>query len=145
MTKPSSRPSRVLIVEDDPSISELMRIVLIDAGFEPELAASGKRALERVRVAPPDMLIMDLHLEGNTSVVAIARDIRAAAGRPLPILIASASHRTDLCEVVGAYGFVAKPFDVEEFVEAVKRGLSIAAAQVDDTGAFMAGLTSAAA
>jgi DNA-binding response OmpR family regulator len=132
-------------VEDDPSISELMRIVLIDAGFEPELAASGKRALERVRVAPPDMLIMDLHLDGNTSVVAIAHDIRAAAGRPLPILIASASHRTDLCEAVGAYAFVAKPFDVDELVDAVKRGLSIAAAEVDDTNAFISGLTSAAA
>ena len=141
MTQHGSRPSRVLVVEDDPSIADLMRIVLGDAGYEPVLAANGKRALEMVRLAPPDVLIMDLHLEGNTPIVATVHDIRAAAGRPLPVLVASASCRPDLCDALGAYAFVAKPFDVDELVQAVWLGMSIAGGEVD----LVPGLTSGAA
>ena len=122
-----------------------MRIVLVDAGFEPVLATNRKRALEAVRLAPPDVLIMDLHLEGNTPIVATMHDIRAEAGRPLPVLVASASCRPDLCEALGAYAFVAKPFDVDELVQAVRRGMSIAGGEVDLVDASIRGLTSAAA
>ncbi len=121
---PDHGPARILVLEDDPAITELIRILLGGEGFDAVFAASGRRARELARHNPPALLIADLHIQGAETLSTVVRDIRAQCPHPLPMLLTSATHDQNACAVLGAYDFIAKPFDVDNFVDAVRRGLT---------------------
>ena len=56
--------TRILIVEDHPTMREAMRLVLEGEGFDIDEAADGHLAMERIRLAPPDLLFLDLNIPG---------------------------------------------------------------------------------
>ena len=99
---------RVLVLEDDAAIGELIRVVLMDEGFEAALARDGGEALEFVRERPPELMLADIHLAGSEPVEEIIRAIRAHTGPELPVLAMSASSEHERCHALGAYGFVDK-------------------------------------
>ena len=119
---PPSRP--ILVVDDDPSIRLTIRWVLEEAGFEVETAADGDEALEQVQRLRPALVVLDLRLPGVDGQTVAAR-LRADHGEPLPILLVTAEDRAAaIARRVGAYAFVAKPFDLDDLVETVRRGLA---------------------
>jgi two-component system, OmpR family, response regulator MtrA len=124
MTSDDGGTKRILVLEDDPGVSELMGVLLVGDGFEPVFAASGKRALELVRADAPDLIVADLHIQGAESLDTIVRNIRALAGRRVPLLLTSAMHDVTAGRALGAYDFVPKPFDVDEFLAAVRQGMT---------------------
>lgn len=117
-------PKRVLIVEDDAHIAELMRMHLADEGYAVTHAADGHAGLQALARGPWDALVLDLMLPGVDGLE-ICRAARAnsAVGRYTPIIITSARssevHRILGLEL-GADDYLAKPFSVLELVARVR-------------------------
>ena len=111
---------RILVVEDEPRIREIVRAYLAAAGYQVALAADGRRALSVFDEEPPDLVIVDLLLPG-LSGEALIRAIRDVSD--VPILIASAK-RTDDQRIegfrLGADDYLPKPYNPVELVERVR-------------------------
>ncbi len=114
---------RVLIIEDDRDIVELVRYNLANEGFQVSAAGDGSAGLAAVKKSPPDVLLLDLMLP-KLSGLEICKEIRRdAALNRLPILMLTA--RGDEADRVvglemGADDYVTKPFSPRELVARVK-------------------------
>ena len=122
-TKSAGPRSRVLVVDDDAALAEMLSIVLRNEGFEPIWCAHGDKAFSAFKEAKPDLVLLDLMLPGRDGVD-VCRDIRAESGVPIVMLTA----KTDTIDVVegleaGADDYVAKPFKAKELVARIKTRL----------------------
>ena len=115
--------SRILIVEDDPDIAELVARYLDKAGFTAERTASGRDALRAIAARPPDLLILDLMLP-QVDGLEICRRVRASeatAGLPIIMLTARAEESERIVGLeLGADDYLAKPFSPSELVARVR-------------------------
>jgi DNA-binding response OmpR family regulator len=112
--------TRVLLAEDDPAISEPLARALRRAGYEVDVRADGRAALEGVK-ENPDLVVLDLGLP-YIDGLEVCRRIRAD-GSPVPVLILTA--RTDEVDLVvgldaGADDYVTKPFRLAELLARVR-------------------------
>jgi DNA-binding response OmpR family regulator len=112
--------TRVLLAEDDPAISEPLARALRRAGYEVDVRADGRAALEGVKESP-DLVVLDLGLP-YIDGLEVCRRIRAD-GSPVPVLILTA--RTDEVDLVvgldaGADDYVTKPFRLAELLARVR-------------------------
>ena len=115
--------ARVLVVDDDPALAEMLGIVLRGDGFEPAFVADGSRALDALREFRPDIVLLDVMLPGLDGVQ-VCQAIRAESGTPIIMLTA----RTDTVDVVrgleaGADDHVVKPFKPKELIARVRARL----------------------
>jgi DNA-binding response OmpR family regulator len=115
--------TRILVVEDDPDIAELVARYLSKAGFLTDRAASGREALEAIRLKAPDLLVLDLmlpHVDG----LEICRQVRAyekTANTPIIMLTARADESERIVGLeLGADDYLAKPFSPNELVARVR-------------------------
>ncbi len=114
---------RVLVVDDDSSLAEMLTIVLRTEGFEPRVCATGDRALGAFRDFRPDVVLLDLMLPGKDGVD-VCREIRGESGVPIIMLTA----KNDTVDIVvglesGADDYVLKPFKPKELVARVRARL----------------------
>jgi two-component system response regulator MtrA len=114
---------RVLVVDDDLSLAEMLGIVLRSEGLEPFFCSDGDKALETFRDCQPDVVLLDVMLPGKDGIE-ICQLIRAESGTPIIMLTA----RTDTVDVVlaletGADDYVMKPFKAKELVARVRARL----------------------
>jgi two-component system response regulator MtrA len=118
---PSGAPrGRVLIVDDDAALSEMLGIVLRGEGFEPVFCADGAEAIAAFRDSKPDLVLLDLMLPGRDGID-VCRAIRAESGTPIVMLTA----KSDTVDVVvglesGADDYVVKPFKPKELVARIR-------------------------
>ncbi len=113
--------AHILIVDDDPRITDLLRRVLAYEGYSVASAASGSEALNRSLERPPDLVVLDIMLPGLDGLE-VAQRLRAA-GDNVPILMLTA--RDTVADRVkgletGADDYLVKPFAPEELVARVK-------------------------
>ncbi|NKY22561.1 MtrAB system response regulator MtrA [Cellulomonas denverensis] len=111
---------RVLVVDDDTALAEMIGIVLRSEGFEPVFCADGDEALEAFRSSQPDLVLLDLMLPGRDGTE-VCRLIRAESGVPIVMLTAKA----DTVDVVlglesGADDYISKPFKPKELIARVR-------------------------
>jgi DNA-binding response OmpR family regulator len=115
--------TRVLIVEDDPDIAELVVRYLGKAGFETARAATGREALDAIAAEPPDVLVLDLmlpHVDG-LEVCRVVRSAPATAALPIIMLTARADESERIVGLeLGADDYLAKPFSPGELVARVR-------------------------
>jgi two-component system, OmpR family, response regulator len=122
MAEPTVR--RILVVEDDPTISDLLRDYLEVEGYATDVCRDGAKAVERIRSDVHDLVLLDLMLPGldGFDVLRLARGATDA-----PILVVSA-RREDIDKIrafgLGADDYVAKPFSPGELMARVKAHLS---------------------
>jgi two-component system KDP operon response regulator KdpE len=115
--------SRILIVDDEPSILATMAPLLRGRGYEVSTATSGHAALEAVDRQPPQLVILDLGLP-DLDGIEVCRRLRE--GRPIPILVLSArGAEQDKVSALdaGADDYVTKPFGSEELLARVRAAL----------------------
>ena len=115
--------ARVLVVDDDPALAEMLGIVLRGEGFEPSFVSDGDAALGAFRREKPDVVLLDLMLPG-TNGIEVCRQIRAESGVPIVMLTA----KGDTTDIVlglesGADDYVVKPFKPKELVARVRARL----------------------
>src|SRR6266481_1375109 len=115
--------TRILVVEDDPDIAELVERYLSKAGFSTDRVASGRDALDAIALKAPDLLVLDLmlpHLDG----LEICRRVRAhdkTANIPIIMLTARAEESERIVGLeLGADDYLAKPFSPNELVARVR-------------------------
>jgi len=119
----TGRP-RVLVVDDEPSIRELLFKALALAEYEVDVSADGPSALERMRLTPYDLLIVDLRMPGmdGLSVVREARRLQA----DLRVLVitgySSESSAIDALNL-GVVGYLTKPFRIPHVLAAAAKAL----------------------
>jgi two-component system response regulator MtrA len=114
---------RVLVVDDDTALAEMLGIVLRGEGFDTSFCADGAQALEMFRASRPDLVLLDVMLPGRDGIE-VCRQIRAESGVPIVMLTA----KTDTVDVVlglesGADDYVVKPFKPKELVARVRARL----------------------
>ncbi|WP_294981922.1 MtrAB system response regulator MtrA [uncultured Microbacterium sp.] len=119
--------SRILVVDDDIALAEMIGIVLRTEGFEPLFCADGTAAVEMWREERPDLVLLDLMLPGMDGIEICTR-IRSESGVSIIMLTA----RTDTADVVrglesGADDYIVKPFNPKELVARIRTRLRPAA------------------
>ena len=112
----TSNGRRILVVDDDASLAEMLQLVLRQEGFDTTWCASGDAALDAFRSSQFDLVLLDLMLPGLDGV-AVCRRIRADSGVPIVMLTAK-SDTTDVVDGLeaGADDYIAKPFKPRELV-----------------------------
>jgi two-component system, OmpR family, response regulator MtrA len=111
---------RVLVVDDDAALAEMLTIVLRNEGFESRVCPTGDRAVADFRDYRPDVVLLDLMLPGRDGID-VCREIRAESGVPIVMLTA----KSDTIDVVvglesGADDYVVKPFKPKELVARIR-------------------------
>jgi two-component system response regulator MtrA len=114
---------RVLVVDDDASLSEMLGIVLRSEGFEPLFESDGRAAVTTFRQTRPDLVLLDLMLPGLGGLE-VCQQLRRESGVPIVMLTA----RGDTEDIVrglecGADDYVVKPFKPAELVARVRARL----------------------
>jgi CheY-like chemotaxis protein len=122
--------SRVLVVDDDAVIRNLLEVNLQLEGYEVSLAIDGGDALTQVAAAPPDLILLDVMMPGmdGWDVAKRLKNDEIAAAIPVVLLTARAMRAdvqrgTDL----GVEGYVTKPFDPDELLAVIDRLLGAGA------------------
>jgi two-component system phosphate regulon response regulator PhoB len=133
---------RLLVVEDEPDIAEVLRFNLERAGFAVEIAHRGDVALEAARQRPPALVVLDLMLPGLDGLE-LARMLRrdaATAGLPIVMLTAKGEELDRIVGLeLGADDYIAKPFSPREVVLRIKAVLRRRAGESGGRGVLESG------
>ena len=130
-----SAPPRVLVVDDDPNVAEVVTLYLEREGFGVEVARDGHAALDRALAVPPDLVVLDLMLPGIDGLE-VCRRLRESDDVPVIMLTAlgSATDRVVGLEH-GADDYVAKPFSPRELALRVDSVLRRVGERAEASGA----------
>lgn len=114
---------RILIVEDDPDITELLALSFRNEGWESVVAGEGEGALRLVESAAPDFCVLDLLLPGMGGLAVLRALRKSPGGQSMPVIIASALGEDE--DVVkglelGADDYLAKPFSPQVLVARIR-------------------------
>ncbi len=124
MTQPAqsslATKGRVLVVDDDAALAEMLTIVLRQEGFDSRMITRGDDALEEFRAYKPDVVLLDVMLPGKDGID-VCKEIRNESGVPIVMLTA----KGDTVDVVvglesGADDYVVKPFKPKELVARIR-------------------------
>lgn len=120
---------RVLVVDDDPDFVEITRIILQAHGFQVASAASGSQAMEMMRKEPPDVVILDVMMQGATDGYQVSQMMHDEPQLSrIPVLMVTSIMSSPLAaqfptdEYLPIDGYLTKPVNPTELVERV-RGL----------------------
>ena len=125
---PRPAPPTILVVDDDPDFVEFTRTVLTAEGYEVSTASSGNMALEVLAPAAPDLVILDIMMEGVLDGWDASGRIRATQGfGELPILVVSSITSTEYLAMVPTDedhlidNFLSKPVDPKQLLREIRR------------------------
>src|SRR5882672_10374991 len=135
--------SRVLVVDDEPQITRVLKTVLSSHGYQVRTAAEGESALSNFKEWSPELVITDLympHMDG----VELCRRIREVSAVPIIVLSVKGEERTKVEALdSGADDYVTKPFGIDELMArvraALRRGTSGGAGATEELSSFDAG------
>jgi DNA-binding response OmpR family regulator len=131
---------RVLVVDDDATVRDVVARYLGDAGYRVEVAADGESALESAASDRPDAVVLDLMLPG-TDGLAVCRALRAGQPSPAIVMLTALGEEDDRIRglELGADDYVSKPFSPRELVLRVGSVLRRTAPSAAGTGPLVDG------
>jgi CheY-like chemotaxis protein len=122
--KEEPKGARVLVVDDDPLMLDLVGGALADEGYRVSTASNGELALEQVEKEKPELVLLDMTMpvmDGWT----FAKRLRDRHGRSIPIIVITAAQDSQLrADEVGAEGELGKPFEMQRLYEVVEDTLA---------------------
>src|SRR5258707_6415488 len=140
MATATAEKSRVLVVDDEPQITRVLRTVLTGQGYQVRTAGEGESALSDFTEWRPELVITDLfmpHMDG----VELCRRIRAISNVPIIVLSVKGEERTKVAALdSGADDYVTKPFGIDELLARVRATLRRSGGEAEvssfEAGAF---------
>ncbi len=127
--------TKILVVDDDPNISELLKIYFENEGYEVKTVADGAEGISFFKMYEPDLVLLDIMLPKKDGW-AVCREIREISSKPIIMVTAKGEVFDKVLGLeLGADDFVVKPFDMKELsarVKAVLRRYSAQGNQNDD-------------
>jgi len=132
--------AKVLVVDDEPQITRVLKTVLSSQGYQVRTAADGESALAGFSEWHPELVITDLYMP-RMDGVELCRRIRAVSNVPIIVLSVKGEERTKVEALdSGADDYVTKPFGIDELMARVRAALRRSGADPsDDQGSFDAG------
>lgn len=125
---------QIMLVEDEPSISEVVTLYLKRAGYQVQAFTDGALALERLQQNLPDLLVLDLMVP-NVDGYEITRWLRDRSDVPIIILTARRSEADRIAGLeMGADDYVVKPFSPQELVSRVRAVLRRTHREIEEEG-----------
>jgi len=125
---PRTAPLRILVADDDPDFVEIMRLALTAEGFEVSAASSGEEALASMRVSKPDLVILDVMMQGILDGLRTATEIRANGDlQMMPVVMVSSITGSEFAKLLPneknlpVDNFFVKPIEIRQLVTEVKR------------------------
>ena len=111
---------RVLVVEDEPDIRDLVALILEEEGFTIETADQGREGLAKAHRQLPDMVIVDLMMPIMSGWEFLSIWQADSETQHIPVVAMSAAYSVATAEVTGIQGFLRKPFHVDRLLALVK-------------------------
>ena len=113
--------SDVLVVDDDPDLMEIVRIMVMSSGYEVRCARNGREAIERVEEKKPAVVLLDM-LMPVMDGWQCARELRQRYGHDVPIVVVTAAeHVRARADEVGVDEVLPKPFEMDDLLRVVAR------------------------
>jgi two-component system KDP operon response regulator KdpE len=123
-----SGPQRILVVDDEPQITRVLRTSLSSHGYDIRVANDGETALEIMKDWTPDLVITDLSMP-NMDGLELCRKLRVSSQVPIIVLSVRGEERTKVQALdAGADDYVTKPFGIEELLARARANLRRASA-----------------
>ena len=124
VSRPANSRPRVLVVDDESSIRDLLSKTLALADYEVDVASDGQSALDRMRLSPYNLLITDLKMPGMDGMAMISEARRLDSDLPI-IIITGFSTETNAIDAAntGVSGYLTKPFKVPKVLEVAAKAL----------------------
>ncbi len=121
--------ARILVIEDDRQVREVLRLMLEKGGFEVETAEDGRQGLERFRERPADVVVTDILMPEKDGLEIIEELTREHPGLPIVAISGGgpgekAQFALDLAQFAGAGRILAKPFSRKEILAVVRGALN---------------------
>ena len=117
---------RILLVDDDESIRQVVSIFLTDEGYDVAQAANGQAALDMVAVFQPKIILLDLRMPVMDGWEFVRRYRKLAEPHAQIIAFVAALRAEQERDEIGAIGLLAKPFDLEDLLVAVDQARQVA-------------------
>jgi len=138
-----TRQPRILVVDDDAGIRDLLRDYLVKQGMEVETARDGREMEERLAAVTPDLVVMDLMLPGEDGL-ALTRRVKSELDLPVVMLSARGEDIDRIVGLeVGADDYLAKPFNPRELLARIRavlrRGSSTAKPEAEAADGYLFG------
>lgn len=115
---------KILVCDDDEAISEMIKIMLENEGYEVRLILNGKAIIKKVLEYQPDLILIDIWMPGMDGKEAIGLLKKDQETKNIPIFIISALHENEISQIVkkaGAQGFLAKPFNISDLLAIIEK------------------------
>ncbi len=121
------KKARILVVEDDRIIARSLRLILEQLGYEvTALASTGQAAIREAEETKPDLILMDIVLDGEMDGIEAARVIRSHRSVPVIYLTAHADHATrERADATQPFGYLLKPIMKDDLRRIVEQAVSI--------------------
>lgn len=124
------RRGHVLVVEDDPSIRQLLRELLESEGFEASATGAGSEACELLGRERFDAILLDVRLADMHAAEFIRTCPALLEGRLPIVLMSAAPEDLDVPRSTGVVAYIAKPFDLDDVVRALSEAVSLEQAAI---------------
>ena len=123
--RPSGTPPIVLVVDDDPDILEALAEILEAEGFDVRRARNGKEALDRLEPERPSLILLDLMMPVMDGWEFSQKMRERPAARGIPVIVLSADRNVGTkAREIGAVGYLAKPFELDDLLQMVRSAIS---------------------
>ena len=119
---------RILAVDDNQDILDVLRFILEDSGYEVDTLTDGHGLFQQIKKSHPDLILLDIML-GDMDGRTLCKDVKQTAEtHNIPVILVSASHNiADSMKQNGAPDdFIAKPFDMHVLLNSIERQLTAA-------------------
>ena len=119
---------RILAVDDDSDILEVLQFILEDSGYEVDTLNDGHYLFEKIKDHTPDLILLDVML-GGLDGRELCKNVKSRdETHDIPVILVSASHnlKDTLSQKGAPDAFIAKPFDINELLDTIKMQLTAA-------------------
>jgi len=123
--KRNGETRKVLLIDDDDELAEVLRQVLRDAGHSVATVRHGAAALELTQHISPDLILLDLSMPIMDGWSFVAQYRRSAKQGARIVLLTGNQHAPQIAHALQADGYITKPFDIDDLIAMVGRELSV--------------------